>query len=503
MTVVRNRDSVMAVTVESTEGTPVAPSAAGEYLAIQEDVSMSPNSETLVNAEIKSSLGQSQPIIGRETASASFSHYLKHSGVEGTASEADELLTAAFGSEEIESTEYNSVAGSTVSVVNVDSGEGANYARGQALLVKDSTNGYSVRNILSISSDALTLGFDLANAPASGVDLGKAIFYSPADSGHQTLSAWHYLGNAGAVQMLSGARVTGLGFTCEPGSLVNANYSLEGLKYHFNPITIDADDTYLDFTDDQGTVAAQVTAKTYKDPHELAGAIQSAMSALTTETVTCVYSNTTGKFTIATSTSTVLSLLWNTGGNAANTIGDAIGFSTGADDTGAQTYAADSAISFVAGHTPSYDSSQPLKGYYQEVLLGDSDDVTCLPASSVAVTMGTPRQPFDDICAESGFSNSIINGRTVTVSITSLLEQYEADKFRKFREGEATSFCINVGQKDDQGNWTPGSVVNFYLPTCVISGFNLTNQNGLIAVEMELQSYVDSSGNGEVYLNML
>jgi hypothetical protein len=503
MTVVRNRDSVMAIVVESTEGTAIVPSAAGEYVALQEDVAMSPNSETLVNAEIKSSLGQSQPIVGRETASASFSHYLKASGTEGTASEMDEVLTAVFGAEEVVSTEYNTVAGSTASIINVDTGEGASFSRGEALHIKDQTNGHSIRNVLSISSDSLPLGFNVGTAPGTGVNLGKAVFYSPADSGHQSLCLWHYLGNAGAVQMVSGARPTEFGFSVEPGALINANYSFEGLKYHFNPITIDANDTYLDFTDDQGTVAAIVTAKTYKDPHELADAIAAAMNALTTETITCVYSNTTGKFTIATSTSAVLSLLWNTGGNTANTIGDAIGFTVAADDTGATTYTSDDAISFVAAHTPAYDSSQPLKGYYQEVLLGDSDDVSCLLSSSVSVSMNTARQPFDDICAETGFSNSIINGRSCTVTITSLLEQYEADKFRKFREGEATSFCVNVGEKDAQGNWTAGSVVNFYIPTCVITSYNLTNQDGLIAVEMELQSYVDSSGNGEVYLNML
>ncbi len=503
MAVVRNRDSVLAVVVESTEGTPVAPSAAGEYVALQDDVSMSPNTETLTNAEIKSSLGPSQPIIGRETPSFSFSHYLKHSGTEGQACQLDEILTASFGSEEVEGTEYDTVAGSTVSVVNVDSGEGANYARGQALLVKDATNGYSVRNVHSISSDALTLGFDLANAPGTGVNLGKAVYYSPADSGHQSLSIWHYLGNAGAIQMLSGARVTDFSFSADPGSLINASFSMEGLKYHFNPITIAATDTKLDFTDDQGTVAATITAKTYKDPHELAGAIQNAMNDQTTETITCTYSNTAGTFTIATSTSTIFSLLWNSGANTANTVGDKIGFTVGADDTGATTYTSDNAISFAAAHTPSYDSSTPLKGYFQEILLGDNDDVTCLKTASVSFSMATPRQPFDDICAESGYTDSIINGREVTVSITALLEQYEADKFRKYREGEDTRFCFNAGQKDDSGNWTAGTVINAYIPTGVITSFNLTDNDGLIAVEMELMAYVDSSGNGEVYLNML
>lgn len=502
MTVIRNRDSVLAVTVEVTEGTLVVPSAAGEYLALQDDVTLSPNIENLENMEIKSSLAPSKPVNGREGASASFSHYLKHSGVEGTASEMDEILTAFYGTEEIEATEYDTVSSSTVSLLKVDSGEGSSFSRGQGVLVKDSVNGYSVRNVLSVATDDLTLGFDLANAPASGVNLGKAVFYSPADTGHQTLSLHHYRGNAGAIEAVSGARPTNLSFSVEPGSLINANVAFEGLKYFFNPINVTSSDIYLDFTDDQGTVAAILTAKVYKDPHELADAIALAMNALTTETITCVYSNTTGKYTIAAS-GALFSLLWSSGTNTANTVGDVIGFTVGADDTGALTYTSDNAISFVAAHTPAYDSSQPLKGYYQEVLLGDSDDVSCLLSSSVSVTMDTPRMPFDDICAESGYSNSIINARTGAITVTALLQQYEADKFRKFRTGEATSFCVNVGEKDAAGNWTAGTVVNVYFPTVVISSFNLTNLDGLVAVELEMTTYADSSGNGDMYLNQL
>lgn len=503
MAVIRTRESSLAITVETTEGTPIVPSAAGQYLTLQPGATMSPNSEDLTNDEIRRTLAPSKPIIGRESATGSFPHYLKASGVEGQAPETDELLTALFGTEEIESTEYDTVAGSTTSVINVDSGEGANFARGQGLLIKDPVNGYRVRNVLSIATDALTLGFNLSNAPGTGVNLGKAVFYSPSDTTHQTLSAWHYLGDGGGLQLMSGARVTQMAFTVEPGALINATYDLEGLAYYFNPITIDSDDIYIDWTDDAGTFAATVTAKTYKDPNQLAEAIQSAMNGLTTETITCTYSNTAGTFTIATSTSTVFSLLWSTGANTANTIGDAIGFATGSDDTGATSYTADNAISFAAPQTPSYDSSQPLKGYYQEVLLGSGSDISCILASNVSATIATPRQAFDDICAESGFSNSIVNARNNTVTITKLLEQYEAKNFERFREGDEISFCLNVGQKDAQGNWIPGTVVNYYLPTVTIRSFNLTDLDGLIALEMEIRSHADSAGNGECYMNLL
>ncbi len=503
MTVVRNRDSVLAVTVETTEGTPVAPAGTGEYIAIQADMTMSPNTETLVNNEIKSSLGQSQPIIGRESPTASLSHYLKASGTEGSASELDQILKAAFGAQTIASTEYDLVSGSSVSSLNVDTGEGTNYQRGQGLLVKDITNGYSVRNVHSVSTDALTLGFNLANAPATGTNLGKSILYTPEDSGHQSLALWHYLGNGGALQVLSGARPTAMSFAIEPGALINANFIFEGLKYFFNPITIAAADRYLDFTDNTGTFAAIVTAKTYKDPHELAGAIQNALNDKSAETYTCTYSNTTGKFTIASSTAVSLTLKWNTGSNTANTIGDKIGFSTAADDSSALTYTSDNAVSWASPYTPAYDSSQPLKGYFQEVLIGDATDTSCFNTASVNVQLTLTRTPFDDICAEQGRSNSIISKRAMTVSMKSLLSQYEADKFRKYRVGESTRFCANVGQKDSSGNWTAGTVCNLYLPTCVISSFKLTDMEGLVAVEMELQTFVDSSGNGEIYFNQL
>lgn len=502
-TTIRTRNSVMAITVESTEGTLVQPSAAGQYIALQTDATMSPNREILTNDEIKQSLAQSEPITARETATASMSHYLKHSGTEGVAPETDEVHTAIFGSEEIESTEYDTVSGSTVSVLNVDTGEGAQFAQGQAVLVKDSVNGYSVRNIQSISSDALTLGFDLQSAPASGVNLGKAIFYTPANSGHQTLTLINYLGNEGAIQAISGARCTQMDFTVEPGSLINASYSFEGLKYFFNPITITSTDIYIDFTDDQGTAAAVIAAKTYKSPKALAAAIESAMNAVTTETITCTYSDTAGTFTIATSTSTVFSLLWNTGTNAANTVGDKIGFSVAANDTGATTYTSDTALSFVAAHTPAYDASQPLKGYYQQVLLGDSDDIACLTSSNVTGSITVTRQPFDDICAESGFSNSIINGRSCTFTVTALLKKYESDKFRKFSENQTTRFCVNVGERDSLGNWVAGTVVNFYTPSAKITSFNLTDLDGIVGLELELQTFTNSAGDGEIFMNML
>lgn len=503
MTAIQTRNSLLAVTVETTEGTPVAPSAGTDFTALQDDFDMSPEFETLENAELKSSLGSAKPIQGFENPTFSFSHYLRHSGTEGAAPDFNELLKGAYGNEEVNATEYDTVGGSTVSAIEVDAGEGVNFSRGEFLLVKDSVNGYSIRPVDSVATDTLTPGFDLPGAPALGVNLGKCVCYSPADSGHQSMTLWNYLGNGGATQMSSGMKVTEFAMTAEAGQLINASYSLEGLKYHFNPVEILAADTYLDFTDDQGTVAAQITAKVYRDPHELADALAAAMNAVTTETMTVTYSDTDGKYTIATSTSAVLSLLWSSGANTANTVGDKIGFSVAADDTGATSYEGDSALSFAAPYTPSFDSSDPLVAKYHEVLLGDSDNLVCFKANSITHTLTDTRRTLDDICAETGRSGSIINERAVVTSVSALLDQYDADKFRKFRANSDVKFLYNMGTKDGSGNWVPGTCVSIYQPTAVLSSFDLSDDDGLVSVELEITSFVNDSGDGEAYLGML
>lgn len=500
---ISTRSTRVAVMVESTEGTPVVPTTGTDFIAVQDDLAFTYETEALENAELTGSLGAAKTITGLENPSVSLSHYLRHSGVEGQVPNFGKLLKSIFGTEDDAGVEHDTVGGSTTSVINVDTGEGATYVKGQALLIKDGTNGYSIRPVESISSDALTLGFNLDNAPASGVNLGEAITYLPADSGHPTLSVWEYTGNGGAIKLVSGARVVDASISLDAGQLINASYSLEGLRHYFNPISIESDDIYLDFTDDGGTFAAIVTAKVYSNPHELADALAASMNAVqTAETHTVTYSDTTGKFTIATSTSSVLSLLWNTGTNAANTIGDAIGFSVAADDTGATTYASDNALSFASPATPSLDAADPLVAKNMTIRLGDQDDSVCFPASSMSVSLGVPKTDILSVCAESGKVGSIPASRAVSVEVTALLDQYDADKYRRFRDNVSTRFMAVGGEKSG-GNWVAGKCVCLYMGTATISSFNIDSADNLASLSMTLTAYVPASGDSEIALSFV
>lgn len=493
------RSSRLAAVVESTEGTLIAPTGTGDYMAMQDDFSMTPATESIENAELKSSIGKAKSIVGVENPTASFSHYLRASGTVGTAPDFAELLQASLGAESIISTERDTVSSSTTTVIKVDAGEGAEFERGDILMIKDGTNGYSLRPVHSVSTDDLTLGFQLSAAPASGVNLGRSVLYKPADSGHQTLSMWHYAGNGGLVQAMTGSRVTSMQMTANTGELLNMQYTLEGNAYYYNPVIIASADRYIDWTENGNTKAASITAKAYKSPDDLASALQTAMQAQSAGTITVTYSDSTGKYTIAYTGVGLFTLPWNTGANTANTVGDKIGFSTAADDTGAITYTSDNALTLSSPHTPALDSSDPLVVKNMECFLGDQTSNTCFGASTVSMTLATPSTKIKDICAESGIDSSLINSREVTLSIVALIDQYDVDKFERYRNNTESRFLFNFGTKSG-GNWVVNKCGHVYLPSCVISNFSVDQVDGVAVMNLELKAFVDSSGNGEVYI---
>lgn len=501
-----NKSSVLAIMTETTEGTPVIPSGATDYTAMQDAFSIDPAFEQLQNNELRNSIGSPQPILGLENPQMSMSHYLRHSGTEGTAPDYNLLLKAVFGSEAVEGTQRVLTSGSSTTVLNGASGVGAYFERGKAVLIKDGTNGYSIRPVHSVSTDALTLGFMVSNAPATGVGLGKAVFYKPAESGHPTLSLWCYRSsgssNGGAIELIAGARVSQMSISAEAGQFINAAFTMQGTGYYYNPIDITSSTEVLDFLDDSDTRAASVSVKTYKDPHELADAIASSMNSLgSANTFTCTYSNSTGKFTI-TSNGSTLTLKWNTGTNTASSIASKIGFSTAADSSSALTYTSATAQNWASPYTPTLDSASPNVAKDNEVFLGDATDNVQFTASKIQIDMNDDRFQIKDVTAVSGVSGSLITKRTTTVKLTALVVQHDAEKFRRMRNNTNVRFMYNFGVKSGN-NWVAGKCGCFYIPTAVITDMNLVDDNGLLTLELELQAYVDSSSNGEVYLTFL
>ncbi len=494
------KSSVLATKKETTEGTIVWPTAGADFLPMQPDASITPNIESLENEEIKSSIGKAKPIAGIETPEASFSLYVKHSGVEGQAPNNSELFEALFGSTTVQSTERTLTTGSTTTVLELAAG-GTDYARGKAVMIKDGTNGYSLRPVHSVSTNSLTLGFPVSVAPLTGVTCGKFVNFSPANADHPAVSVFLYNGNGHSIEALAGGKVTEYSMEATAGELINGSFTLAGTKYYFDPIEITSSTEVIDFDIGGGALAASVAVKTYKTPHELASALQTAMVAAGGTGCTVVYSNTTGKFTIAKASGT-LSLLWNTGTNTASTIGTKLGFSVAADDTASLSYAADNAQSFAAGYTVAYDAADPLVAKANEVLLGDGTSTVGFCAESISWTFANENTQVKCISAEGGVDANFFQGREITVEISGRLDKWDADMINKFLNNTEARFMYAFGEKSG-GNWVAGKCGLIYMPTCVVSAFQREDIDGVIAASITLTGFVDNSGNGEIYLNYL
>jgi len=501
------RSSRLAIIEEVTEGTLLDPSAASNFIPLQPGFAFVPNLESINNEEIRGSIGQSPSIPGLENPSATFSEYLKHSGVEGQAPNWGLLIESSMGSTSVNATERLTAAASTVGVIKLAAG-GGDFALGKAIVLKDGTNGYSIRPVDSVSGNDLSIGFDVAVAPAAGLGVGKCVNYTPADTGHPTMSAWMYRANGGAVEAIAGARVTEMTMSLSVGELINMNFSLEGTSFFMNPIRITSSTNRLDFTDDDGTFAATIPVSVYKHPHALAVAIASAMnSANPGETHAVTFKSigaNAGKF-LVTSTGTVLSLLWNSGANTANSIAAKIGFSTASNSTGTVAttgYFSTTVQSYASSLTPAYDSVDPMAAKHMEVLIGTKSDYesACIQTMSISVTNSVKN--VECIAAESGLEGKVIQNRNTQITVVSQLKRHDADKFQRFIGSVDSKFLFNFGTKTG-GNWVAGKSGCVYCPNVKFTEYSHGDDDGLVTMEYTIFPYVDAAANPEVYFNFL
>jgi hypothetical protein len=497
MSTISKRSSRLAIMIESTGGVPVPPASGADFVALQDDYTLESVFEELNSAELQGTIGQAKSVLGVEDPTAGTSSYLKGSGTQGTAPGNGKMIQAVLGGIAVASTEYDTVAGSTVSVVNVDTGEGVNYQRGQALLVKKTTGvGHEIRNVLSVTGDALTLGFNLADAPGTGVNLGRAVLYKPEDT-HPDLTIWEYEGNGGLVQMITGAKAASMAITADPNSFLVSRFEFEGISYFRNPMQVEAGNSSLDFDIGGGELNATVPVKWYKTPHQLAEAVQASMNALASG-ITVTYSNSTGRFTIAKASGT-LELLWDSGTNTATSIGTLLGFDVAADDTGSLSYLADSAQDYSSPFEPVYDSTNPLVAKNGEVYLGDATDIVCFGAQNMTATITNTLASIPDICEESGRASKRVTARAIEMSFVATAKKNDLSKFEKFRNGSNVRFMLNVGEKSG-GNWVAGRCVNMFSPTASIVADVVADVDDVTVFNLTVRCHVEQ-GAGEFYIN--
>jgi hypothetical protein len=490
------RASIFALVKEVNAGDYAKPTLGAQFVPLRPGNTLNFQPEQLESDELLNDIGAAKSFVGKETVEGSHSAYLRHSGVEGQEPELGVLYESIMGSKAIAVSEFVTLAGCTAEILKV--ADGSNFIAGQALLIKDSANGYSIRNIKSISGNDLVLSFALNAAPSAGVSLGKAITYLPVAQGHPTFSTTKYLGNGYAIESSAGNTATELSLTADANGFGEIEFSYQGTKYFFNPIEIKADNKFLDFESDSGVYAVSIPEGIYKTPIEVAAALDVSMNDIAPESFSVMYSNSAGKFSIS-SNSVLFSLLLSSGLNSTESIGPVLGFNI-VDKIDAQSYTSDSEQVYTSPVSPDYDSADAIIIKGAELLIGSEIDNACICAQTVSMTVSKEVVDVDCICEETGIKEKIANARSVEMSVTAVLNKHDAALLDALLKNKSISASLAAGPKSG-GNWLAGRCYNHYLQNCTVASYTTTGDS-FIQAEITLRGFVTATGK-DLYINFV
>lgn len=503
------RSSVFAFVKEVTEGEPELP-ASSDFTVVREGASFAGAVNTVTSDELRNSIGASKAFVTSQAPTASIPKYFKPSGVEGQAPDYGILIEACLGEVDVNGTELVTTAGSTAGSVTapaiVKVASTVTFRVGQGLLIKDGVNGYAVRNVWAVQNATdLEMSFNFQTAPGTGVGLGKAVLYLPNTSQPTYTSHMYQASTSSALhQMIAGCRTTAMNIEFTANELAAVTFEIGGVRYFVNPMEITATNSFIDFTDSVGTVSCQLDQKWYSTPIDIADEITSKMTAASAssagDSITCKWSNTDGKFTIS-SDGSVLSLLWNTGTNTANSAKTTLGFNN-TDDTGALTYTSDNALGYDPTVTPAYDSQPPQVVRDNMLLLGTFADYICVGGQALTVSIATPKTDVPNWCAETGIDESIILSREVTISGTLKFKKHDVQRFYNLINNVETQLTFVHGRRT-AGNWVPGTVVSVFCPSVSITSNTIADQDGYVVEQFEATAFVGDEGLEDVYINFL
>lgn len=499
MSVGNNRASIFGVKEETVSGELEKLTLATQFIPLRPGFSMEYKAEELTNDELQSDIGMSKSSKGKESVDGGHDAFLKHSGTEGVAPQIGVLYKSLLGGETLNAVERSVIAGSTLSVLKVGVGLGVNFYKGQALLIKDATNNYSIRNVKDVVGDDIQLNFQLQVAPAAGVALGKAVTYTPQSQGFKTFSAWLYQGNGYNVVAAAGCTVTELSVDFSANAFGEAKFKYQGTKYYMNPVEITANNKYIDWTDDNGAHSASLPVGYYRNTEEIATALQSVMNDAGTIDFVVAFNSATGFYTISTSGSAVLSLDFLSGANTANSIAPVIGFPV-ADQTAAITYTSTSVPTYAASLVPNFLSSDVIVLKDAEFVIGLPGQLLARKATKATLKITKKTEDVDAITAPTGTLEKIASSREVTMDAEIVLDKHDVSLFTHLINNNTVSAMLNCGPRSAK-NWVPGKCFNAYLPNAVVTGFSPSGDQFIIA-KISLRGFIDNSQK-DIFVNFI
>lgn len=228
----------VAIKEESTEGTYVAPAAAGDFISpLADGLELTSSKELLERNNLNSSIGKNAPRTGMREVTASISVEAKAHGTAGSAPEYGLLLEAALGNTRQGTSQITTKSsGNTDDTLQIEDADIADFNVGDTVLILES-GAYHVSPITAKTSGAGTATITLLVAHPDGnmsadVVIEKWNTYFTANSGHPTISMTKYVEDA-VREYGAGMRVTSMTLNnFSTGQLADFSFSLQGLKYN-------------------------------------------------------------------------------------------------------------------------------------------------------------------------------------------------------------------------------------------------------------------------------
>lgn len=490
------RQGTLALVEETKSGVLEKPAANTDFVALQPDIAITPVQETLANEQLQASLMASKNILGRQTATFSMSHYFKSGEVTGGNPAAPDyglMLKAAMGSlKEVTSEQaITSVTDEKTFAV----ADASQYSKGDTLLIQ-TTSGNHARPIAGISTNIITLGFELPTLPNVGALIGLPVTYAALNDSNQipTLSAWHYMNNT--IQAVPGVRMESVDISMPAGELINASFSGSGLGYYKDALIIDATNDQLNIEISATPHSASIPQQAYHDEYELAEACALALNAIpATGVVFSVSYNDNGKFTFTGDSAFALD------GTQANTILPTMAFDAvlTAELT---SHTSPNLIDLTSGLSPVYDDSQPLASKSNLLLIGKANKNECVNNASVDIALANTKADLLDACEASAIGATILNERTNTWTVVTWVQEYESRFFRDLRKGETISIFVAASEIEG-GQFTKGKTASCYASHATVNDIAIADSDGAAQITMEITAFNPGDSTESFYYSFV
>lgn len=269
---------------EVTEGTYVAESAGASAIEVLSDgLEFTPTKELLERDNRTSTVEKVPARVGQKSMAGTVPVEFRAGSTEGALPETDPLWDALLGGMRTY-TASTSSTGHTTTVINLGLGDGAKYAVGDIIKVKEydqnPLNEDHVSPIVDVTGDVITLLIPYFQAFTDNVEIAAGVTYYHA-SGAPTLSVTNYLGGEIREKAIGMRCVSGEISNFNTGQLAQVSFSLEG----------------LDFQREVGTPLFSPSFDTSEPPVVLCAKVYKDATELTVNAVSITMANTLGFLT--------------------------------------------------------------------------------------------------------------------------------------------------------------------------------------------------------------